>query len=94
MTTINLLNNRTLASIVAEFFAENESASVIVCDRGNGAAWGENGRALDYIPETMSDLLMTEIPVSENRTSEDGFESSVQSDWQYGENGYQWRVRF
>lgn len=92
MTTA--LNNRTLASIVAEFFAENETKSVAFCDAGNGCAFGEAGQVLEYDPAKMADLIMTDIPEGEDRISDDGFESLTQSEWQEGENGYRWRVRF
>jgi hypothetical protein len=92
MTTA--LNNRTLASIVAEFFGEDEAKSVVFCDAGNGCGFGEDGRVLDYDPATMADLIMTDIPEGEDRISADGFESMTQSEWQEGENGYRWRVRF
>lgn len=88
------LNNRTLASITAEFFGEDEAPSVIVCDAGNGSAWGEAGRAMDYDAATMADLIMTDIPDADDRTSEDGFESLTQSEWQHDDNGHRWRVRF
>lgn len=88
------LNNRTLASIVAEFFGEDEAKSVVFCDAGNGCGFGEAGRVLDYDPTTMADLIMTDIADGDDRTSEDGFESMTQSEWQDGENGYRWRVRF
>ena len=88
------LNNRTLASIVAEFFGEDETKSVVFCDDGNGCGFGEAGRVVDYDPSTMADLIMTDIPEGDDRTSEDGFESYAQSEWQDGANGYRWRVRF
>lgn len=94
MTTINMLNNRTVSSIMDEFFGENEHPTVVFCDAGNGSAYGEAGQALDYVPETMADLIMTDIPENEDRMSNDGFESSVQSEWQQEANGYRWRVRF
>jgi len=86
MTTA--LNNRTLASIVAEFFSEDETKSVVFCDAG------EAGRVVDYVPATMANLIMTDIPEGDDRTSDDGFESFTQSEWQEGENGYRWQVRF
>lgn len=92
MTTT--LNNRTLDSIVAEFFGEDETKSVVFCDAGNGCGFGEAGRVVDYDPATMADLIMTDIPEGDDRTSEDGFESHTQSGWQDGENGYRWQVRF
>lgn len=88
------LNNRTLASIIAEFFVDDERKSVVFCDAGNGSAFGAAGRVIDYDPATMADLIMADIPDGEDRVSEDGFESMTQSDWQDGENGYRWRVRF
>lgn len=88
------LDNRPLASIIAEFFGEYETKSVIFCDAGNGSGFGEAGRALDYDPATMAHLIMTDIADGEDRTSDDGFESMTQSDWQDGQNGYRWRVRF
>ena len=88
------LNNRTLASIIAEFFGEDETKSVVFCDAGNGCGFGEAGRVVDYDPATMADLIMTDIPEGEDRTSDGGFESHTQSEWQDGENGYRWRVRF
>ena len=42
----------------------------------------------------MGALIMTDIPEGEDRMSADGFESMTQSEWQDGENGYRWRVRF
>lgn len=92
MTTA--LNNRTLASIVAEFFGEDETKSVVFCDAGNGCGFGEAGRVVDYDPVTMADLVMIDIPEGADRTSGDGFESMTESEWQAGENGYRWRVRF
>jgi hypothetical protein len=92
MTTT--LNNRTLESIIAEFFSEDESKSVVFCDDGNGCGFGEAGRIVDYDPATMAHLVMTDIPEGENRPSDDGFESYTQSEWQDGGNGYRWRVRF
>lgn len=88
------LNNRTLSSIVAEFFGEDETKSVIYCDAGNGCGFGEDGQALEYDAAKMGGLIMTDIPGGEDRTSSDGFESMTQSEWQVGENGYRWRVRF
>ena len=88
------LNDRTLTSIVAEFFGEEETKSVVFCDAGNGCGFGEAGRVVDYDPATMADLIMTDIPEGEDRTSDDGFESMTQSAWQDGENGYRWQVRF
>ena len=92
MTT--LLNNRALGSIVSEFFVEDESKSVVFCDAGNGCAFGEAGRVVDYDPATMAHLVMLDIPEGDDRTSEDGFDSHTQSEWQDGANGYRWRVRF
>jgi len=94
MTTTNMLNNRTVASIMDEFFGADEHPSVVFCDAGNGCAYGEAGQVLDYDRNTMADLVMTDIPDGEDRMSNDGFESSVQSKWQHGANGYRWRVRF
>lgn len=88
------MNNRPLASIISEFFGEDETRTVILCDVGNGSAWGEAGRATDYDAEVMSNLTMTDIADGEDRISSDGFESLTQSAWQDGENGYRWRVRF
>lgn len=88
------LNNRPLSSILAEFFAEHETRSVVFCDAGNGCGFGEAGRVVDYDPATMADLIMTDIPEGEPRTSDDGFESTTQSAWQDGDNGYRWQVRF
>ena len=88
------LNNRTLASIVAEFFTEYEAKSVVFCDAGNGCGFGEAGRVVDYDPATMADLIMTDIPEGEARVSSDGCEVTTQSAWQDGENGYLWQVRF
>jgi hypothetical protein len=92
--TASTLNNRTLADIIPEFFGENETPSVIVCDAGNGCAYGEDGRALDYDPTSMAHLIMIDIPEGQDRKSLDGFESTVQSEWQLEANGYRWRVRF
>ena len=88
------LNNRTLSSIVAEFFGKDETKSVVFCDAGNGCGFGGAGRVVDYDPAAMADLIMTDIPEGDDRTSEDGFVSSTQSEWQHGENGYRWQVRF
>lgn len=88
------LNNRTLASIVAEFFGEDETKSVVYCDAGNGCGFGEDGQVLEYDAEKMGNLIMTDIAEGEDRMSADGFESMTQSEWQDGENGYRWRVRF
>lgn len=92
MTTA--LNGRPLSSIIAEFFGEDENRGVVFCDAGNGCGFGEDGRVLDYDPAKMADLIMTDIPEGEDKVSADGFESMTQSEWQDGENGYRWRVRF
>jgi hypothetical protein len=84
------LNNRTLASIVADY----ETKLVVYCDAGNGSGFGESGRALDYDPSTMADLIMTDIPDEGARTSNDGVTCHTQSAWQDGDNGYRWQVRF
>lgn len=88
------LNNRPLSSIIAEFFGEDEAKNVVYCDGGNGCAFGAAGQVLEYDPAKMADLTMTDIPEGEDRMSDDGFESMTQSEWQEGENGYRWRVRF
>ena len=94
MSTHSDLHNRTLASIVAEFFGLAETPHVIFCDAGNGFGIGEAGRVVEYDPATMADLIMTDIPDGEDRFSRDNFESTTQSDWQDSPNGYRWRVRF
>jgi len=90
----NTLNNRTLASIIAEFFTEDETKHIIVCDDGNGSSFGDAGRGAEYDPDTMADLIMTDIPDGEDHTSDDGVATTVQSEWQHDVNGYRWRVRF
>jgi len=60
----------------------------------HGMSFGEAGRVIDYDPAAMADLIMTDIPDGEDHTSADGFESMTQSEWQDGDNGYRWRVRF
>jgi hypothetical protein len=90
------LNNRTLSSIIVEFFSEDETKNVLFCDAGNGCAFGEMGQFADYDAATMGDLIMTDIPAdADDVWLEDGKASSItQSEWQDGENGYRWRVRF
>jgi len=88
------LNNRSLASIVAEFSVDDETKWVVYCDDGSGCGFGESGRVLEYHPETMAGLIMHDIPDGDDRTSDDGFESHTQSAWQDGDNGYRWQVRF
>lgn len=92
--TKTALNNRTLASIIDEFFGEDETKSVVFCDAGSGCGFGESGRVVDYDPGTMANLIMTDIPEGADRISDDGFDSTTQSEWQVGENGYRWQVRF
>ena len=97
MTVTNTLNNRTLASIVEEFFGEDETPRVIFCDAGNGCGFGEEGRAVDYVPAWGS-LLMTNItPDCADHETTDGFTATVQSEWQVtgeGSNPYRYRIRF
>ena len=88
------MNNRALASIIDEFFGENETKHVVFCDAGNGCGFGEAGRGVEYDPDTMADLIMTDIPDGEDRTSDDNLEVATQSEWQEGANGYRWRVKF
>lgn len=96
MNNPSTLHGRTVASIMTEFFTEYETPRLYYCDRGNGSAFGEMGRVLDYDAATMADLIMTDIPADDETVwLEDGKPASItQSDWQDGENGYQWRVRF
>ncbi len=97
MTVTNNFNNRTLSSIVEEFFGKNEQPRVIFCDAGTGSGFGYAGEAVDYNP-AWGDLVMTNItPDCASRKTSDGFDVTVQSGWQVtgeGPNPYRYRIRF
>lgn len=84
----------TLAELIAETYTDMDTKYFVLCDAGNGCAFGEAGQTLEYDDRAAALYANIEMRPTEPHMSEDRVECVYASDWIDGENGYRYQVRF
>lgn len=87
-------DNRTVGDVMDEFFPGNQSKHIVYCERGLRSVYGERGKLVPYIPETMEHLELRPIRRRQETMSEDGIDATVQTPWQDTHTDFPWRLRF
>ena len=83
----------TLAALIAETFGADEPKLFVLCDAGNGSAFGAAGQALDYDDAAAARYGALVMRPTAPHLSADQVECAWASEWIEGDNGYRYQVR-